>query len=211
LKPLNWTFTLAQQNASELAERLLRPSLHEVAVDQDKINSLLRVIKDKDHVISRLLDSLGNSAVDLGLIFPSVTGYGSRKGGGVSVNDAKKHVPGMAGFDEKSWINRFAKEDGYEGADRTGLTNLVSGCEKCFVHTRAQHDDWLRNLSASDKPDGITTGSKTTSSRADTRNKHNIDKDESTDSDNDFEVSFDRTIIGVFSYNFISVNRHHQA
>ncbi|KIW89848.1 uncharacterized protein Z519_09277 [Cladophialophora bantiana CBS 173.52] len=146
LRPLEWTFTLDLRAASELAERILRPSLHEVFVSQNKINSLLGIIKDKDHVISRLLERVGNSAVDLSLVFPGITGFASRKGGHVSVADAKKHVPGMSSFDEKSWTTQFANNDGYEGADRTGLTNLVRGCEKCFVHTRAEHESWVKDL-----------------------------------------------------------------
>lgn len=151
LRPLEWTFKLTPQPASELAERILRPSLHEVAVSQEKILSLLRIIREKDHVITRLLDRIGSSAVDLSLIFPGITGVASRKGGHISVTEAKKHVPGMASFDEKSWTRQFANDDGYAGADRTGLTNLVRGCEKCFVHTRSEHEEWINDLPPLDK------------------------------------------------------------
>ncbi|KIY02284.1 uncharacterized protein Z520_02422 [Fonsecaea multimorphosa CBS 102226] len=156
LRPLEWTFTLDPQRASELAERILRPSLHEVFVSQKKITSLLGIIREKDHIISRLLDRVGNSAVDLSLVFPGITGFISRKGGGgnVSVADAKKHVPGMASFDEKSWTRQFANDDdGYEGADRTGLSNLVRGCEKCFAHSRAEHESWVKDLPSTEKLD----------------------------------------------------------
>ncbi|EXJ62088.1 hypothetical protein A1O7_02521 [Cladophialophora yegresii CBS 114405] len=146
LPPLDWTFTLEPQTSSELAERLLRPSLHEVAVSQSKISSLLSIVREKDHVISKLLDRIGNSAVDLSLVFPGIAGLASRKGSHVSVADAKKRVPGMADFDEEAWIKQFATDDGYEGADRTGLGNLVRGCEKCFVHSRSEHESWVRDL-----------------------------------------------------------------
>lgn len=191
LKPLDWTFRLGQKNASELAERLLRPSLHEVSVSQDKINSLLRILKDKDHVISRLLDRIGTSAIDLGLIFPGIAGTLSRKGGQLSVADARKHVAGMAIFDEKSWVKQFSNGDGYEGADRTGLKNLVRGCEKCFVHTREQHEDWLNGLSTSHKGIPKNGASKTQSMSSTGRTAKPISDsaDESTASDDDFEVS----------------------
>ncbi|ETI20017.1 hypothetical protein G647_09032 [Cladophialophora carrionii CBS 160.54] len=146
LKPLDWTFTLEPQTSSELAERILRPSLHEVAVSQSKINSLLSIVREKDHVISKLLDRIGNSAVDLSLVFPGIAGLASRKGSHVSVADAKKRVPGMAEFDEEGWIKQFANDDGYEGADRTGLSKLVRGCEKCFVHSKSEHDNWVKDL-----------------------------------------------------------------
>ncbi|KAK5047667.1 hypothetical protein LTR84_006332 [Exophiala bonariae] len=158
LKPLTWIFRLEQKNASQLAEQLLRPSLHEVSVSEDKITSLLHTIKEKDHVISRLLDRIKTSGIDLGLDFPSFAIASSRKGGQLSVADAKRHVPGMAEFDHKSWIKQFSNDDGYEGADRTGLKNLVKGCEKCFVHTREQHEDWLSGLTTSDNKRAILVG-----------------------------------------------------
>ncbi|EXJ87132.1 hypothetical protein A1O3_04090 [Capronia epimyces CBS 606.96] len=151
LRPLEWAFKLAPQPASELAERILRPSLHEVAVAQEKIESLLRIVRDKDHVISRLLERVDSSSIDLSLIFPSITGVASRKGGHISVTEARKHVPGMVNFNEKSWTKQFANDDGYEGADRTGLSDLVRGCEKCFVHTTSQHADWINGLPSSDR------------------------------------------------------------
>jgi hypothetical protein len=153
LRPLRWTFQLTLQPASELAERILRPSLHEVAISERKIGSLMQLVRDRDHVISRLLDRIGTSSLDLGLIFPGVAG--TRKGAAaVSVADAKKHVPGMVGFDERQWARQFAvDDDADELADRTGLSNLVRGCEKCFAHTKAEHEEWIDDLSSSDRLD----------------------------------------------------------
>ncbi|KEF56768.1 uncharacterized protein A1O9_06958 [Exophiala aquamarina CBS 119918] len=191
LKPLDWTFRLGQKNASELAEQLLRPSLHEVSVSQDKINSLLRIIKDKDHVISRLLDRIGTSAIDLSLIFPGIAGTSSRKGGQFSVADAKKHVAGMATFDEKNWIKQFSNDEGYEGADRTGLKNLVTGCEKCFAHTRQQHENWLNGLATSDREvlsDRTSNNKPQFSLGRTTKPASAVAGDELTESDDDFEV-----------------------
>lgn len=195
LRPLKWTFRISQQDTSELAERLLRPSLHEVSVSEAKITSLMDTIKEKDHIISRLLDRIGTSGVDLGLIFPSISGIASRKGGQLSVTDAQKHISGMAAFDENSWIKRFATDDGYEGFDRTGLKNLVSGCEKCFAHTREQHEGWLRNLPSSNQLDQTKVETKSSSSA--TRLKGQTESSakrapkpssDTTDSDGDFEV-----------------------
>ncbi|KIV95987.1 hypothetical protein PV10_03572 [Exophiala mesophila] len=194
LKPLKWTFRASQQDTSELAERLLRPSLHEVSVLEAKIASLLEIIREKDHIISRLLDRIGTSGVDLGLIFPSISGLASRKGGQLSASDAQKHVPGMATFDEKSWIMQFATEDGYEGFDSTGLKNLVSGCEKCFAHTREQHEGWLRTLPSSnqlDKMEGETNDS-TSSTAPEGQAESSVKRSsrpscDTTGSDGDFE------------------------
>jgi hypothetical protein len=187
LRPLEWTFKLAPQDGSELAERILRPSLHEVAVSQEKVKSLLRAIKDKDHIISRLLERIGSSSIDLGLVFPGITGM-ARRGGQVSVADAKKHVPGMAAFDEKSWVKQFANDEGYEGADRTGLGNLVRGCEKCFAHTKSEHTDWIKELSSPpERTKAIDMkNEEPKSAKKDIRGEVEHRNDD-TDSDNDFE------------------------
>ena len=152
LRPLQWTFQLSPQRASEMAAQILRPCLHELSVSHDKIRSLLGIIKDKDHVISRLLDRIGTSGTDLSLIFPGLTGFAPRKGH-VSVAEAAKHVPGMGAFDEKPWSKQFANDDDYEDFDTSGLGNLVAGCEKCFIHTRAQHEDWVGQLPFPDNSD----------------------------------------------------------
>jgi hypothetical protein len=187
LRPLEWTFKLAPQDSSELAERILRPSLHEVAVSQEKVKSLLRAIKDKDHIISRLLERIGSSSIDLGLVFPGITGM-ARRGGQVSVADAKKHVPGMAAFDEKSWVKQFANDEGYEGADRTGLGNLVRGCEKCFAHTKSEHTDWIKELSSPTKRTKAIDmkNEEPKSTKRDIRGEVE-QRNDPTDSDNDFE------------------------
>ncbi|KIW19059.1 hypothetical protein PV08_03349 [Exophiala spinifera] len=188
LKRLEWTFKLTPQDASEMAERILRPSLHEVAVSQDKIKSLIRAIKDKDHIISRLLERIGSSSIDLSLVFPGITGM-ARRGAQVTVTDAKKHVPGMAPFDEKLWTKQFANDDGYEGADRTGLGNLVRGCEKCFAHSKAEHEGWVKELSSPTKKE--VAGSKKTERPKSTASRdirgESKSNDESTDSDDEFE------------------------
>ncbi|KAI1609426.1 XRCC4-like factor-domain-containing protein [Exophiala viscosa] len=199
LRPLEWTFKLTPRDASELAERILRPSLHEVAVSGEKVKSLLRTIKEKDHVISRLLDRVGNSSIDLGLIFPGITGMASRKGGQVSITDAKKHVPGMAGFDEKAWTKQFANDEGYEGADRTGLSNLVRGNEKCFAHTKSEHEDWIKELSTTDKVDpgpGKSNSEQSKPSTRESKRRQPSPDNEATDSDNDFEVSSQDRLTG---------------
>ncbi|KIW40661.1 uncharacterized protein PV06_07838 [Exophiala oligosperma] len=189
LKPLEWTFKLGPRDASEMAERILRPSLHEVAVSQGKIKSLLRTIEDKDHIISRLLERIGSSSIDLSLVFPGITGA-ARRGAQVTVSDAKRHIPGMASFDEKSWIKQFANDDVYEGADRTGLGNLVRGCEKCFAHSKAEHEDWIRDLSSPAKKEVVEskkTGPPDKSTAKKSVRGESKSGDESTDSDDEFE------------------------
>ena len=209
LRPLEWTFTLDPQPTSELAERVLRPSLHKVAVSQTKINSLLGTIKEKDHVISRLLDRIGNSAVDLSLVFPGIAGFASRKGGHVSVADAKKHVPGMASFQESVWTKQFANEGGYEGADRTGLGNLVRGCEKCFVHSKDEHESWVRDLPITNETRHDSKGDKQNDYPAEASAGQKSDADGGSTED-EFEVGVLTSYLLYPWLTIRSARQHHQ-
>ena len=102
LKPLVWAFSLVQTNTAMFSDEVVKPCLQRIAVQNHKLDSLLQIIKDKDHVISRLLDKIEGSAIDLSLIFPGITGLKSRKSH-IGVPEAKKHVPGMSTFDQTAW------------------------------------------------------------------------------------------------------------
>ena len=193
LKPLTWIFVVKPQPAYELAEQILRPCLHEVSISKQKIDSLRQIIKEKDHVIGRLLERVESSGTDLTLIFPGITGLKTRKNR-VTISEASRHVPGMAVFDNTRWQSQFSN-DGYEGFDKLGLNNLVGGCEKCFVHTNEEHQDWIHDLPDSEKLDRINSAEASDSKappRSSTRRKRATAQleDESTQSENDdFEVS----------------------
>lgn len=210
LRPLEWTFNLEPQATAELAERILRPSLHEVSVSENKITSLLKVIREKDHVITRLSDRLASSDTDLSLVFPGIAGFASRRGTRhVSVADAKKHVPGMTVFDEKTWTTQFANDDGYEGADTAGLSNLVRGCEKCFVHSKTEHEDWIKDLPLTlDGGHKLSHAAQRKSPPIRSAKRSSANKDDSTD--DEFEASFASQHISLLLLNATcSVSRHH--
>lgn len=145
LQPLEWQFYLQPEGAGEMAEHILRPSLHEASESKRKLDSLIDIIKQKDHVISKLLERIENSSTDLSLIFPRITSLKSRKGI-VTTKDAQAQVPGLATFNRKLWDDKFRSESAYAGFETHGLSNLMAGCEKCPKHTAKQHEKWLQKL-----------------------------------------------------------------
>ncbi|KAJ9662777.1 hypothetical protein H2198_001226 [Neophaeococcomyces mojaviensis] len=145
LQPLEWQFNLKPEGAGEMAEHILRPSLHEASESKKKLDSLFDIIKQKDHIISKLLERLENSSVDLSLIFPRITSLKSRKGI-VTTKDAQAQVPGLAPFKRSSWDNMFRSDSAYASFEVVGLSNLMVGCEKCPKHTAEQHEQWLKKL-----------------------------------------------------------------
>ncbi len=187
LKPLQWIFHLQSTPASELSEAILRPALHELSACHERVDSLQKVIKDKDHVVSKLIDRVSASGVDMSLIFPTLTGVSGRRGN-VTVNDAMKHVSGMAAFDLVKWEKSLEHENDNTSCMNQGLTKLVGGCEKCFVHTREEHEGWIKKLPDIDSLDAQLASQRSKASQSQIMGDAKKG-DDSTASDDDFETA----------------------
>ena len=189
LKPLEWTFTLWPQAASELAATILRPALHQLSMAQQKLDSVIEVVKDKDHVIERLLDRVAEKGVDMSLIFPTLTGTSKRGGSGVKVEEARKLVPGMKTFDRSAWEGGFKNNDLGEEAE-AGLSKLVRGCEKCFVHSELDHAEsmssWVQKLPGAESLESGPSKSVISRSQSQSQSQRRGDKD--TESESEFET-----------------------
>ena len=189
LKPLEWSFTLWPQAASELAATILRPALHQLSMAQQKLESIFDVVKDKDHVIERLLDRVAEKGVDMSLIFPTLTGTSKRGGSGVKVEEARKLVPGMKGFDRHSWERCF-REDATDSKAETGLSELVTGCERCFIHSEEDHAEsmssWVQKLPGAETLESGVL--KSFLGRSQSQGQSQSRSIEDTESENEFET-----------------------
>jgi XLF-Cernunnos, XRcc4-like factor, NHEJ component len=196
LKPLEWIFTLATESAAELAEYILRPTLHHLSTTQGKLELLIGVIKEKDHVIEKLLDRVADKGTDMSMIFPKLTGISKRGAGGVKVEDAKKLVPGMQRFSREEWEKDVeSRKEGGEGSGMAadvslvlGLEELVKGCEKCFSHTKEEHEGWTSKLADGKSLETSQSGSLPNKSQSQTQNPSQLGKDSGTESENEFET-----------------------
>lgn len=153
LEPLQWRFSLQSQPAGEMSEHILRPCLYEASECTKKVDALIRTIEAKDHVISKLLEKIEASSMDLSLIFPGIAGAKARKGQ-TTVKDAQRHVPGLREFDSAEWRESFHSHSSYPSLNATGLGSLVSGCVKCPQHTTQEHEKWYDNLPGSSTTPG---------------------------------------------------------
>ena len=99
LRPLHWTFHLRQEGRMLLTRELLLPALAADLKNERQIDELIIKIKEKDHVITRLMDKIEQSSIDLSLVFP---GYGTGRKG-LNAKQAVKLVPGASKFDEDGW------------------------------------------------------------------------------------------------------------
>ena len=102
LKPLQWDFILTQAQQTEVTKTLVLPLIRDQAGCQEAIESLISHLKEKDHVISKLLNALETSGTDLSNVFPgAAAGKVNRKTAGVE--HVAKAVKGIAPFDENEW------------------------------------------------------------------------------------------------------------
>lgn len=111
LKPLKWTLVLTKESPSYLTSKMLLPLLREEANWEVRQRSLLQQIKQKDSVLSKLLDKIETIGVDLGSVFPSAVGSrASRKG--ITRSEAARFVKGLEPFEEQSWLSEAGSSDG---------------------------------------------------------------------------------------------------
>jgi hypothetical protein len=178
-----------------LAEYVLRPTLHHLSASQQKLDLLLSIIKEKDHVIEKLLDRVADKGTDMSMIFPKLTGMSKRGAAGVKVEDARKLVPGMQRFSREEWERDIeSSRDGNEGSETAGdkslllgLEELVKGCEKCFSHTKEEHEGWTAKLADGESLGKSQPRSFLNKSQSQSQNPSQPRDDEDTDSENEFE------------------------
>ena len=152
LKLLQWTFYLPQRDTVALAESVTFPLLREATAMKQQMETLYLVIRDKDHVLSKLLDKIDNSATDLSLIFPGITGMKSRKHR-IDVAEASKHVPGMAPFDRTSWEAGIAESYGDSSTEKIDLTNILYQSRMKTTAT-IPSANWFQDLPLPDEDEG---------------------------------------------------------
>lgn len=99
LQPLRWSFRMEIQDAAIVTDQLTLPALTAKMGYTAQVHDLERRLKEKDHVIGRLMDKIEQSAIDLSLVFP---GFGSGRKG-LDAKQATKVVPGIAAFDADLW------------------------------------------------------------------------------------------------------------
>ncbi|KAL8916401.1 MAG: hypothetical protein Q9208_008548 [Pyrenodesmia sp. 3 TL-2023] len=150
LKALQWPFHLASSAKITLTSELILPLLDEQLRLHEKLNSLLEIIRDKDHVSSKLKDKLQAEGIEMGEVFPgAVSPKSSRKA--VSDVDGAKFVKGLGPFDEEQWRRQWIDDCNVSGSYR-GLLSKLSAKTKGFsslkVGEQLPNGDWWEHLNA---------------------------------------------------------------
>lgn len=98
LPPLKWTFQLAKSPSTSIASELVLPLIQAQHYRSRQVADLINNLKEKDHVIEKLVDKLDSAGISLDNVFNTLSG--SRK---PSRETAAKKVKGLALFKESEW------------------------------------------------------------------------------------------------------------
>ena len=150
LNSVSWTYQLVLAPESSIKHEIIGPIWMLAYTQNQQIQDLLRRLRDKDHVISKLLDSVDNSNVDLSTIFPSTVGMKSVRD--VSKREQAEHyVPGLGAFDEESWREGLSKRSAEMGMAKSSLIALTEANMSIFKSFHAKSGEigskvWWKDL-----------------------------------------------------------------
>ncbi|OCK97928.1 XLF-domain-containing protein [Cenococcum geophilum 1.58] len=102
LEALHWNIHLKLLTSDVLKKEFVFPLLASSFIQNQQIADLISHLRDKDNVISKLLDQLESNNVDLSAVFPSVSGVRPAKKATLR-QQAARYVSGLGAFDEGQW------------------------------------------------------------------------------------------------------------
>lgn len=111
LQPLQWSIVLVLAPQPTFASEFVSPLLNQQLTAKAEKTSLLQQLKEKDNVISKLIEKMQGDGVDLAKVFPGAVS--SKSGTGPNARrTVAKSIKGLAEFDENQWQSQLAKENG---------------------------------------------------------------------------------------------------
>ena len=183
LPSLEWPFILIKQNSRSLTTEVISPLLLSLHRKQSGIENLQSQLREKDHVISRLLDRLESSGTDLTTVFPGTSNVKPSKKIPQRTQIAR-YVRGLELFDAHQWHpvmealpsidSLFNNSDSMSEAEKAQFADL---------HGHAL-DDWWETV-------GSNSTSTTNSQRLAPAGSTKAEDEEETD-DEDFQVAPNR-------------------
>ncbi|RAL07518.1 uncharacterized protein BO97DRAFT_378376 [Aspergillus homomorphus CBS 101889] len=139
LKPLRWNLYLSRNPHSLSTNQLLLPLIKAEAVWQSREQVLIDQLKKKDWVLGKLFDKLEAMGIDIGTVFPGVSGHrpGQKD---TMLSHTAKYIKGVEPFDKDSW----AQETNVSFPELSSAASLVTEATGFDVSST----DKLQDLSA---------------------------------------------------------------
>ena len=110
LQPLEWSFLLVLASQPTFATKFVYPLLSQQLTAKLEKTSLIQQLKEKDNVISKIIDKMQSDGIDLGKVFPGAVL--SKSGTG---SDARrvvaKSIKGLGEFNQDQWQRQLAKDN----------------------------------------------------------------------------------------------------
>ncbi|KAH6657060.1 XRCC4-like factor-domain-containing protein [Truncatella angustata] len=149
LKPLKWTFQLVKCSVASIASELVLPLVEAQHIRSREIQDLVTKLKEKDHVIHKLLDKLEHAGVGLDNVFSSLAG--NRR---PSRETAYEIIKGLAPFNESDWSSKELPMKDPPGDIVSLVENAFPGPKHQYTGTNIPDglSDWWQRLG----PDPIT-------------------------------------------------------
>ncbi|KAH8734654.1 XRCC4-like factor-domain-containing protein [Ilyonectria robusta] len=146
LQPLTWPMHLKKSPSSAIAKDLVLPLVQAHLTRHQEVDSLVRMLDQKDAVLNKLLDKLDAMGTGLEHVFNPLSG--KKK---VSRTAAADKVPGLAPFNRRRWKSDVTKS-GDDPSDTESLVKAVFGGEGLHfepaiaIEQPAQLDQWWQDF-----------------------------------------------------------------
>jgi hypothetical protein len=177
LAPLNWQIKLEPAPQLLLTNQLTIPLLQTQHERMREVADLITALKEKDHVIQKLMDKLDAQGTDIEQVFPHAGWKGGRK---ADRKRAEEKVRGLGAFDIEKWRGGLEKEPWLDG---TSLIESVFAKGLLLAEskgTAAGIDNWWAGIQ------GITVSNTKSELKASARPQ--VDSHQSLEDDDDFQV-----------------------
>lgn len=199
LRQLQWPLFLSPADPTLLTTEFVVPLLERYAQQARRVESLLTHLKEKDHVITKLVDKLESSSVEVSTVFLNAASLKSGKKAS-SWDLAGKVVKGLGPFNEQEWRHGLESsqqlEMDVEKLLRTVFTKPPS--ESALIKEAGKKaeatQEWWKDLHyrfvpATNNTSIVAAEEEATRRPAKPTQKSDIDSDATEDSDEEFQVS----------------------
>ncbi|KAF2875970.1 XRCC4-like factor-domain-containing protein [Massariosphaeria phaeospora] len=150
LDSLRWKFYLGKRTSDCLKSELILPLLVSSHIQHARVSTLIGIITEKDKVITRLMDTMDSSNLDLANAFPSLGGskLGRRA---IKREQAARHVPALQPFQEEPWRYENGRVDDAQMSTLGLFQEALSDCTpKVPPRLKAEkNDSWWSSIRTS--------------------------------------------------------------
>jgi len=192
LAPLEWPVQLAAAPQSLMTSQLTVPLLRAQHARMQEMASLAEVLRDKDHVIQKLVDKLEGQGTELGQIFPQAAGKIGRK---LDRKRAEERVKGLGQFDLEAWKKSQGHETSRDTAQLIG--DVFAGDDSKAVGidggtpASEEGDSWwesIKGITVNLDSGKISTNGPARAHKTPPKSKLAFRKEESIEDSDDFQV-----------------------